>query len=55
MNKTKILGIIRHALTFGGGYVVAKGWVEEGNLTEVIGAVMTVIGTIWSIASPEKS
>jgi hypothetical protein len=54
MNKNKILGIVRHALTFGGGWVVAQGWVDEGNITEVIGAAMTIIGAVWSYVAPEK-
>jgi len=28
MNKEKILGIVRHILTFGGGYAVAKGYLD---------------------------
>tara|TARA_B110000014_G_C19834369_1_gene432675 strand:+ start:219 stop:377 length:159 start_codon:yes stop_codon:yes gene_type:complete len=47
--KTKILGILRHVLTFGGGYIAAKGWLPEEAMPEVIGAVMTVIGTVWSV------
>lgn len=52
--KAKILGIVRHALTFGGGVVVAKGWIPESVLPEVVGALMTIIGTVWSVVSPEK-
>ena len=43
-----ILGIIRHVLTFGGGYLVAKGYLDEASATEVVGALTTIAGVIWS-------
>ncbi len=49
MNKEKILGIVRHTLTFVGGALVMKGLVDEYVLTEIVGGFMTLIGTIWSI------
>lgn len=49
--KDKILGLIRHALTFAGGYIVAKGLIDQVQLAEIAGAVMTIVGSIWSIAS----
>lgn len=48
MNST-IAGIIRHVLTAVGGYLVAKGWVDESTLPEVIGAIITIGGVVWSI------
>jgi hypothetical protein len=53
--KDQILGLVRHILTFGGGFVVAKGLVDEATLTEVVGALMTVIGSVWSVASKNKA
>jgi hypothetical protein len=50
----KIKGSIRHLLTFAGGFAVARGYIDEGTLTETVGAVVTVIGTIWSICADEK-
>lgn len=52
--KEQVLGLIRHALTFIGGIVVAKGLVDESLSQEVIGGVMTVVGAIWSIVSKKK-
>jgi hypothetical protein len=49
--KDKVLGILRHALTFAGGIAVAKGLLGDSMLEEVIGGVMTLVGAIWSIAS----
>lgn len=49
MNKEQVLGLLRHVLTFVGGVVIAKGLVDEGQVTELIGGVMTLVGTIWSV------
>jgi hypothetical protein len=45
-----ILGFIRHTLTFGGGYFVSNGLVDQIDIDTVIGAVVTLIGIVWSIA-----
>jgi hypothetical protein len=49
MSKEKILGIIRHTLTFVGGILVMKGLVDETIVSEIVGGVMTLTGTIWSV------
>ena len=49
LSKEQILGIVRHALTFIGGIVVMKGLVDETMVTEIIGGVMTLVGTVWSV------
>ena len=49
LTKEQILGIIRHALTFVGGIFIMKGIVDETAVTEIVGGVMTLTGTIWSI------
>lgn len=51
MKQEQVLGIIRHTLTFLGGIAIAKGLIDEGTATEVIGAVLTLTGAIWSIVS----
>jgi hypothetical protein len=56
MTKEKILGIARHVLTFVGGILITKGVVEEPIVNEVIGTIVTVIGTVWSvITKPAKN
>jgi hypothetical protein len=52
--KDQVLGLIRHALTFVGGVIVAKGLVDEVLFQEVLGGIMTLVGAIWSIASKKK-
>jgi hypothetical protein len=51
LTKEQILGIIRHALTFVGGIFVMRGLVDETVVTEIVGGVITLTGTIWSIVS----
>ena len=55
MNKEQILGIIRHTLTFVGGILVIKGIATEAMTNEVIGAVMTAAGAIWSVIKNGKT
>jgi hypothetical protein len=55
MNKEQILGIIRHALTFGGGFLVTKGWSDDSTNAELIGGLLAVIGAVWSIVSKARA
>jgi len=54
MNKTQVLGIIRHVLTFGSGFLIAKGKLDLTGAETLIGAALALIGGIWSIVAPEK-
>lgn len=54
MNKDQVLGIIRHTLTFVGGFLVMKGLVDETMITEIIGGVVALAGSIWSIVAKTK-
>lgn len=49
MKKEMILAIVRHTLTFVGGIYITKGLIDEGMVTELSGAAMTLVGGIWSI------
>lgn len=49
MNKDMILGLVRHGLTFAGGYIVAKGWADSAAVNDIIGALFTLVGGVWSI------
>lgn len=55
MRRDVILGILRHTLTFAGGILVAKGLLEQGLLTEIIGGLMTTIGGVWSVIDKAKA
>lgn len=49
--QEKVLGILRHVFTFVGGLIVTKGFIDESLYLELSGAVLTLIGGIWSILS----
>ena len=51
MSKEMVLGIVRHVLTFGGGFLVTKGLVEESIMLELVGGVITLVGGLWSVIS----
>lgn len=55
LTKEQILGITRHALTFIGGILVMKGLVDETTVTEIVGGVITLAGTIWSIIEKNQA
>jgi hypothetical protein len=55
LTQQQVLGIVRHILTFGGGIVVSKGYADDAAVTEIIGAVMTIIGAVWSIIEKSKA
>ena len=54
MNQEQVLGIVRHTLTFVGGILITPGLIDEGTSAEIIGTVITLIGTIWSVVSKKK-
>ena len=54
LTKEQVLGIVRHALTFVGGILVMKGLIDETVVTEVIGGVITLSGSIWSVIEKVK-
>ena len=54
MNKDSILGIVRHILTFGGGFMTQNGMATQDDITTGVSAVVTLVGVIWSILSKKK-
>ena len=49
MNFEIIGGLIRHALTVVGGVVVTTGWIATNEVEGIVGALMVLIGTAWSV------
>ena len=47
--KDAVLGIARHLLTAGGGYLVGQGLIDAQMATELTGALMTIVGIVWSV------
>jgi hypothetical protein len=54
MKKEQILGILRHTLTFAGGILVMKGYIQDVAATEITGAFLTLVGSVWSIIEKKK-
>jgi len=54
MKRDQIFGVARHVLTFLGGFLVVKGYLDEGLLNELIGGALALAGTIWSIVDKNK-
>jgi hypothetical protein len=44
-----LTSLIRHALTAAGGFLVAKGLASTEQVTEIVGALVTLIGVGWSL------
>ena len=53
-NKEKILGPVRHTLTFVGAIYITKGLIDETLVTEIVGGAITLTSAIWSIVSKNK-
>jgi len=49
-----IASLIRHALTAAGGFLVAKGIASTEQLTEIVGALLSLASIGWSIKSNKK-
>ena len=49
MKRDQVEGVIRHGITTIGGFLIAKGFIDEVILTEVIGAALSIVGIVWSI------
>lgn len=54
MKQEQTLGLIRHAFTFGGGLLVARGKLDPTSVEVIGGAATTLIGALWSVFAPEK-
>ena len=55
MNSEAILGIIRHVLTTAGGALVANGTLDANQLNTGAGALVVLIGVIWSVVAKKKA
>lgn len=55
MNWEQISSILRHILTFGGGFIVAKGWVDAEAMAGIVGAILTIGGAVWGFFNKTSS
>jgi len=49
--QSAVIALLRHLLTFIGGTLVAKGILDATALTELIGAIITLVSTGWMLVS----
>lgn len=49
------LGLIRHLLTFLGGFMVTNGMVGQNEADALVGAGATIIGIAWSALAKNKN
>ena len=49
--QSAIIALLRHLLTFIGDTLVAKGLLDATALTELIGAIITLVSTGWMLVS----
>lgn len=49
-----IASLIRHGLTAAGGFLIAKGVASTEQITELVGALLSLVSVGWSIKSNLK-
>lgn len=47
--KAAILGLVRHLLTTGGGYLIGNGTLTGTEAESATGAIVALVGIIWSV------
>jgi hypothetical protein len=52
--KSAVIALLRHLLTFIGGTLVAKGIIDTATLTEIIGAIITLLSVGWMAVEKVK-
>lgn len=53
--KESVLGLVRHALTTAGGFLAAQGTIEASEVELAVGAIVTLIGVVWSVLTKRKA
>ena len=53
--QSAVIALLRHLLTFIGGTLVAKGILDSAALTEIIGAIISILSVTWMAVSKYKA
>ena len=53
--QSAIIALLRHLLTFIGGTLVTKGVIDTATLTEIIGAIITLLSVGWMAVEKVKA
>ena len=55
MDKSIVIGLVlRHALTAIGGWMVGQGYISDGDVELGVGAILTLVGIVWSIVEKHQ-
>lgn len=49
MTKESVLSILRHLLTFGGGFAANAGYATGDEITTGVSAVIALVGVVWGV------
>ena len=52
--KNLVLPLLRHALTFIGGLIAAKGYLDESSVSEIVGATISIVSVLWMTFEKKK-
>lgn len=55
MNTEEIGGVVRAVLAAVGGIAVAKGYIDNGTMTTIVGAVTTIAVAVWSVIAKRQA
>jgi len=53
--QSAVIALLRHLLTFIGGTLVAKGILDSAAMTEIIGAIISILSVTWMAVSKYKA
>ena len=53
--QSAVIALLRHILTFIGGTLVAKGILDSAAMTEIIGAIISILSVTWMAVSKYKA
>ncbi len=48
MNQDQLIGLLRNAVSVGGGYAIGRGWLNGEQVTLLGGAIGTVVPLVWT-------
>ena len=52
--KDILLGLLRHALTLGGGVLIEQGLASQADTTAILGGIAALVGVVASILNKKK-
>lgn len=55
MLSSSLAGVLRHALTFGGGFLIQSGVLDASQLETATGAIIAIVGVVWSVVHKKKA